>query len=160
MGSLAVIRFTLIGPGHDDDFLTIEPDPDSNGYFATFDQQTVGNYVTIPLTNNELIPYLTRFFEAIQYDWSSCTEIQCDCPAYPSVSLPQKSMGGYVYHTLQQQVMFLQTCWPTEEFPETIRVFDKRTGLWSSKPRFPLHDAASDGEPEVVSTSRHLKFPE
>jgi len=96
-----------------DDVLTIVPDIDSDGYYASFNQKSVKNKSDCYFDNAMLVPYLGRFFDAIVADSVLPHFVQIDCPMYPSVLLKPSHIHLYL-PILAQQLVTLQDDWPFE----------------------------------------------
>lgn len=116
----AKILVTIQRNGRPDDLLSIAPDLESDGYYVTFRQRTVGSTASHYCENGALVSYLRHFFAALQYDHDRPHFVQLDIPMYPTVLLTLGNLLGYEQHVLGPQIESLQEDWPFESFKETV----------------------------------------
>ena len=111
----AKIIVTIQRTGKPDDLLSIVPDLESDGYYVTFKQRTVGNTADRYFENESLVPYLSSFFTGLLYDHDRPDFIQLDVPMYSTVLLTSDSLFSYGA-ILSHQIDSLQDDWPFETY--------------------------------------------
>ena len=112
----AKILVTIQREGKPDDILSIVPDLESDGYYATFRQRTVGNTVDRYFENEAMLPYLASFFTALLYDHERPDFVQLDVPMYSTVLLTPDTLMSYGSVLLTDQIASLQDDWPFESY--------------------------------------------
>ena len=114
----AKILVTIQRDGRPDDVLSVSPDLDSDGYYVSFRQRTVGNTTSHYCENGGLVSYLRQFFTALLFDHDQPDFIQLDIPMYPTVLLTSKTLLSYENYVLGNQIASLQDDWPFETYRE------------------------------------------
>lgn len=99
--------------GMKDDKLTILPDSMSNGYNVTFEQNVIGTKANMYIKNSALVPYLDKFFTAIENDTVPYDCVQIDSPTYSTVIISMSNIRNY-FPMLIDQINMFQRSWPTE----------------------------------------------
>jgi len=115
----AKILVTIQRDGKSDDLLIVTPDLESDGYYVTFKQKTIGNTVDRYFENAALLPYISSFFTGLLYDHQRPDFVQIDVPMYPTVLLTPEKLFAYDA-VLNHQVESLQDDWPFESFKQTV----------------------------------------
>ena len=123
--------------GMKDDILSISPDTDSTGYNVRFTQNTIRNETTSYMSNNELAPYLYRFFRSVQNDLVPYDALQVDCPTFPSVIISNVNLLNY-YPVLVDQIQSIQLNWPSETNGEYSTQENRLSQTFSGKGRIVL----------------------
>jgi hypothetical protein len=105
----------------EDDVMTIEVDPDSDGFFVTFEQNSMNSYITSSIADvKSLKKYLEVFLTSISWDSAGYDDVQFDVPMFATVLLPVKSTKGngymgathYARMNLFRQIEILCEDWP------------------------------------------------
>ena len=115
----AKILVTIQRDGKPDDILIVTPDLESDGYYVTFRQRTVGNTTDRYFANEALLPYLSVFFSGLLYDHDRPNFVQFDVPMYPTVLLRPDTLFSFE-SALRDQIESLQDDWPYETIKETV----------------------------------------
>jgi len=107
-----------------DDMLTIEVDPDSDGFIINWDQRYVGAKTTFYMSAENLDVYLNIFFAAARRDKDGYAHVQFSVPLFPTVMVNLADAGRYAEYNLAAQIEFLSDDWPCES---TKGPFNTRT---------------------------------
>lgn len=101
--------------GRKDDLLTIDVDPDSDGFIVTLEQQFMGAQSVQYMMPDRLVDYLWMFFHAAGEDAEGYARAQFNVPLFPSVLIRSMDIYSYLEHNLIPQMEFLYEDWPSED---------------------------------------------
>jgi hypothetical protein len=95
------------------DILTIEIDPFSDGFIVTFEQKITGVRTRAYYEVNSLYKYLAMYFKALTYDENIYDSVTFNVPLFPSISLSTDAAAKYLKEMLSLQIQALIPVWPT-----------------------------------------------
>ena len=108
------IRIILQKSSNHDDILDIRPTDDEMHTFSVcLTQNSICVRNSLHIAGSEVISYIDRFLEVLDYDRDGCEYVQIDVPGYSSVILKSHEVNHYM-DTLHSQINSLFNYWPTE----------------------------------------------
>lgn len=111
--SAAKFIITMMQENHADDTLVVTPiDEDTYRYVHT--QKTINNVTAGIVNYSELSAYINSFMHAIRDDDTPYTNIQIDCPSYPSIVINHANITHRKIGDICDRVYYLQENWPLE----------------------------------------------
>jgi len=112
--SFAPIVITFQKKNADDDILKITPNSGSYGFDVLFDQNTIGNKVSLYIEQYDITTYLFRFLKPLALDENGYDFVQIDCPGYSSVVVKTANIERY-FPILSAQILSHLASWPVEK---------------------------------------------
>lgn len=114
----AKIVIRLLNIDNPDDILTLDPDMNSTGFNATFNQHTTRMNAEHWVEYECVVEYLESFFKSLLYDTDakSAYQVQVEIPGLPCVLLTKTNLIPYLYGVVENYLDQLQQFdeWPLE----------------------------------------------
>lgn len=94
------------------DVLTIDVDPYSDGFYVTFEQKVHGIRTRTYYLADNLYKYLGMYFKALSFAEANYKSATFFVPLFPSVTQPINDAKNYLIVSLVPQIQFLMSDWP------------------------------------------------
>jgi len=94
------------------DVLTIDVDPFSDGFYVTFEQKTANARTRALYMADSLKKYLSMYFKALSHAEENYKSVTFNVPLFPCVTQTLEDAQNYLSSNLLPQIQFLIEDWP------------------------------------------------